>query len=363
MFFIVAIGAALLQVSYLMWLAIRKEQPRNGHGDRDVDSVTVVLLTQDGASWIREKLVCLEQEIKTFAKYEIIVIDDHSSDDTIAAVRRTALAGTHLVLKDRARGIPHSMNMGVAMAQYDNIVFCDQRQHINAGCLRKLVDQLKNDDIGAVSSCISEYDKGGRYSFMRALENHVKRRESRFGALIGVYGPLYAVKKECYAAIPEHIILDDLYLTIQILKKKRVIMRDDCKIVDEAFDGLYDFRRSKRYLRGYAQLLRVAGLADLPLADLFMLCWHKLYRSILPLLVCSCLLLGTLLPVVAGSPSHQLIIAMFIACGCLSASLAHFSGRSIKSVIRLCIFYSLAPLVIVVEDALVPPRGDRLRVN
>ncbi len=186
-------------------------------------------------------------------------------------------------------GIPHSLNLGVSLAKYDRVVFSDVRQQLSCNTIQHLLVPLNDPEIGAVSACLATHTGRKGFSILRQYENFLKKMESRTGNLIGVYGPLYAIRKECYQPMPHYIILDDLYNSLSILGNKKAIVMDSCRIIDEDFSKLYDYSRSKRYLLGFLQILRENSLiGKLNRHQRIMLFWHKYIRLMIPLLLFSC---------------------------------------------------------------------------
>ena len=193
-------------------------------------------------------------------------------------------------------GIAHSMNLSAKIARYGCLVFCDQRQKLSDNFLREITDPLRNDEVGAVSGLISCLDSGNHLSFLRKHENFIKKCESRIGCLVGVYGPLYAIRKSCYEKMEENIILDDLWLSLKILQDKKIVLIETCRIVDDDFISLYNFGRSKRYLKGLIQILLQRYLVEnLPFRIRIMLLWHKYLRLLIPPLVVLCYLVSAIL--------------------------------------------------------------------
>ncbi len=275
-----------------------------------IDAVSVILLSRNGKKYLEEKIRFILRELALFNNAELIVIDDSSTDGSREVLREFENQDTIKILfKKEHKGIPHTMNMGVEMAKYPYIVFCDQRQDLSDGILRKITEPLKYENTGAVSACISHLDKSGCCSWIRKFENLIKSRQSQTGSLIGVYGPLYAIKKKCFTPIPEDIILDDLYLSLSILRTRSVLLNSDCTIRDENFSSLNTPGRAKRYLEGFFQLLRKNGpVRALGAKHLFMLFWHKYMRLLFPLL----LLLSYVVTAIRALESTAYLIAFGI---------------------------------------------------
>jgi len=249
-----------------------------------INSVSLILLSYNGREYLKEKIGFLIKELSSFQNYELIIIDDNSNDgskEILSCLRCTD--NIKIIIKNKQQGIPDSMNIGVFIAKYNYIVFCDQRQRLSKNIIQQIIKPLKNNKIGAISGCISHHDKNNCYSFLRNFENFLKSKESYAGSLIGVYGPFYAIKKDCYSVIPDKIILDDLYLSLRILKNKQIRLIENCQIVDDNFSKLYDYKRSKRYLAGFVQILKEKNIIrDLNYKQIIMLIWHKYLRLMIP---------------------------------------------------------------------------------
>ncbi len=339
----------LLYPVYLM-LCPEYKFPVHKHTGRE-DPVSLILLTCDGILYIREKIELLYRELASFHEYEFIVIDDNSADGTREVLESLKeIYQFKLVLKNERRGIPHSMNLGVKMARYEFLIFSDQRQKINGNILREIIRPLQNYEVGAVSGYISCHDSGNHRSFLRNHENFIKKCESRTGNLVGVYGPLYAIKKSCYQEIGESIILDDLYLSLQILNGKRIVLMECCKITDDDFMSLYNLKRTKRYLQGLIQILMKKNLlVNLPFKITILLLWHKYLRLLIPPLVVLCYL-------AAGFHSHLNVAVAVIFLITVCIFLISFITRkmilflNLNSLIRINIYYFISMIFITIQS-------------
>jgi len=330
--------------------------PPGKHSDEKetevIDGVSVILLSFNGQQYLTKKIDFLRRELSGFDKHELIIIDDRSEDGSIEVLQGFLAAdGLRVLVNDRQSGIPYSMNRGVAEARYAIIVFCDQRQELSSGILQKIVEPLQFEAIGAVSACISSFGKERRCSSIRRHENTLKRLESNMGNLMGVYGPLYALKKQCYSPIPNHIILDDLYLSLLILKSKQIILREDCFIIDDDFSILYDYKRIKRYLAGFLQILKerqlLGGLSN---RQRIMLIWHKYIRLLIPLLLFLCYIASGFMAI--GSNVFLILFGIVSFVGLLSLLTFRFDFPVYpKNLIRMNIFYVIGSMEVFIDKA------------
>lgn len=317
----------------------------------EIDGVSVILLSYNGKDYLEGKINFLLRELAFFKSYELIIIDDCSNDGSIEILKNYENVNhVKVIYNNKQEGIPYNMNLGADNVNYNYMIFCDQRQELSDGSLKKIVEPLKNIDVGAISGCISIQDKGKKCSFMRRHENFLKSKESQTGSLIGVYGPFYAIKKQYYSQIPEHIILDDLYLSLKILKSKQIELSQECQITDDNFSILYDYQRTKRYLTGLLQLLKERSLIrDLNYKQLTMLIWHKYLRLIIPALLFLCYIsLGI---AITSGIEYAIAFGIGTAVAVLSIIPGRFMCRfRFKNLVRMNVLYFLALLDILIND-------------
>ncbi|MFZ9170655.1 MAG: glycosyltransferase [Sediminibacterium sp.] len=88
--------------------------------------ISVVLCTYNGAKYIEAQLASIIAQ--TYAVAEIIVVDDVSTDDTMAVVERAAARDSRISLSQNAFNIGFTSNFESAlqMAKYDYIAISDQ---------------------------------------------------------------------------------------------------------------------------------------------------------------------------------------------------------------------------------------------
>lgn len=333
--FVITTLVILIYLFYPLWLQyFIQDRQESEIISGEIKNVSLILLSYNGMQYLDKKIASLQNELAAFDDYELIIIDDKSTDGSTELLK-TLSENDHLkiLFNMEHRGIPYSMNRGVSIAKYDVLIFSDQRQTLSENSLKRIVEPLRKSCVGAASSCISDFDKNCNCSFIRKHENFLKIQESKSGSLIGVYGPLYAIKKECYIQIPENIILDDLYLSLQILKSNRIVIVRDCEIVDENFFELYNFSRMFRYLKGFIQIIRNRLLfRNLSLRIRTMLLWHKYLRLLIPvLLAANYMILGTL------SPGNRVYLVFFVGLTILGVTTLLPSFSRLQIMCRKCL--------------------------
>ncbi len=363
---IIIISIYLVYPVWLMVLPVvsKKREPEY----ENIDAVSLILLTYNGKAYLQKKIDFLLQELACFKQSELIIVDDNSADGTREILARYKNnPKVKIILKKEQRGIPHSMNMAIGFAGFEHIIFCDQRQVVCPDILKRILEPLKYENVGAVSGCISHHDKGMGCSYIRKFENFIKLLESSTGCLIGVYGPFYAIKRKCYIKIPEHIILDDLYLSLRILKSKQVVLIKDCTIIDNNFSSLYNYKRARRYLVGFMQLFYERGLIrDLNRKQIMMLLWHKYLRLFIPvLLFCSYIMSGFLMQ---RGFEYQVLFGILTLMGLVTIlqMVLNFKSR-LFNIFRMNMYYIAAMVEIsaqkIFKGLLLNRKGKQLEVK
>lgn len=82
--------------------------------------------------------------------FEVIVVDDGSSDDTAAIVAGLGLSGVKLIRQENA-GKATALNTGLAHAQHDVLVLVDADTVLEPQAVRQLVQPFRDPTVGAVS--------------------------------------------------------------------------------------------------------------------------------------------------------------------------------------------------------------------
>ena len=117
-------------------------------------------------------------------------------------------------------------------------------------------------------------------------ENFLKKREADLGALLGVNGAIYAIRKELYREIPSNAIIDDFLIGMRIHERNRKLAYDPTAIAyEETPETIHaEFQRRVRIgAGGFQSLVWLWKLLD-PRRGWVAFCFfsHKLLRWACP---------------------------------------------------------------------------------
>lgn len=231
----------------------------------ELPSVTVVLCAHNEQARIGPRLSNLCQSDYPADKLEMVVVSDGSTDGTVDRVKEFALStgGGRVVLAalERRLGKAHGLNVALARARGDIVVFADARQRFLPDTVRRLVDRLADRRVGAVSGSLeiepSESGAGAGVDAYWRLEKFVRRSESRLGTTIGCTGAVYAIRRELFSPLPDDTLLDDVLIPMQILTRGyRVEFEHRAVALDpQSLEPGRERIRKRRTLAGNFQLL------------------------------------------------------------------------------------------------------------
>ncbi|MEU7869899.1 bifunctional polysaccharide deacetylase/glycosyltransferase family 2 protein [Dactylosporangium sp. NPDC049140] len=175
---------------------------------------------------------------------EIVVVDDGSTDDTAAIVRRMAreLPAVHLLRQANA-GKPAALNAGIAVARGDLLVLVDGDTVFEPDAVGRLVQPFADPAVGAVSGNTKVANRGGLLGRWQHLEYvvgfNLDRRLFDLGECMPtIPGAIGAFRREALrdvGGVPGDTLAEDTDLTMAVLRAGwRAVYADDAVAWTEA---------------------------------------------------------------------------------------------------------------------------------
>lgn len=249
-------------------------------------SVSVCLAVHDGARELARKLESLLELDYPREKLEILVYSDGSRDATERIAREFSLREPRIrVLSNPVRlGKPAALNRLRAAAKGEVLMMTDVRQPLAPNALSALLEPLADPMVGCVSGYLVLAGENGAGAYWR-YERFIRGAESRLGAMVGVSGSLYAVRSSDFGELPNDVLLDDMFVPLRLaLQRKHVVLSEEARAYDEAYDDEREFARKVRTLAGNYQLVRKLPALLVPGKNPVWLqvVSHKLLRLVCP---------------------------------------------------------------------------------
>lgn len=155
----------------------------------DNPEITIIIPAKDAGAYISK---CIDSVVKQdYADWELLVINDHSSDDTAAVAKTFADSESRIMVYDLPGcGVSAARNYGIELAKGRYIGFVDADDTLEPGYLSELLGNVKRND-AAVSQCSFWllYGNGDKVKDKEAAlavySNHSDIMNAYFSGIIG----------------------------------------------------------------------------------------------------------------------------------------------------------------------------------
>ncbi len=247
--------------------------------------VTSCTPVYDAESYVRAKLESLAALDYPPDKLEFLIYSDGSTDGTDALVEKLASSDPRIrfIRAKERRGKPTAVNAMRKSARGEVLLMTDIRQLLVPGALRALLRALADPRVACVSGNLVLQGAAGAGAYWR-YETWIRRQEARFRGMVGVTGPIYAIRKNDLAELPEDVILDDMWVPMRLrLEGRTLLFAEDAVATDDAFGDDREFGRKVRTLAGNYQLFGLLpGLLSPLSPSWFEIASHKVARLMCP---------------------------------------------------------------------------------
>lgn len=170
-------------------------------------------------------------------RMEIFVGSDGSIDKTPNLVRKYVDHGVQFIDFKTNRGKTAVQNDLVNCSNGEILIFTDAASSLQPDAIKKIVRSFADNRVGCVAGQMRFVDTDTNLTTQSQgvywrYEFKIRELESELGSLIGVDGPLYAVRQNCYIPLREDIISDLITPLLVLAQGKKVVLEHDA-LVDE----------------------------------------------------------------------------------------------------------------------------------
>lgn len=226
-------------------------------------------------------------------RLEIVVISDCSDDGTDEIVQQYASRGVKLLRQSQRFGKSAGLNVGVAQAAGEILIFSDANAIYDRNALLRLVEHFADPRVGYVVGNARYVERASATASAQSeslywrYETWLKQRESAFQSVVGGDGAIYAIRRELFAPL-QPTDINDFVNPLQIIDRGYVGVFEPAAICYEEAAATFhqEFRRKVRIIsRSLNALRRVPGALN-PLRNFrhwFLLVSHKVLRWLAPI--------------------------------------------------------------------------------
>ncbi len=233
---------------------------------------------------------------QTYPKYEIIVIDDGSDDDTFIIAKNMEFNNGNVKLKAYTKpnsGKADALNFGIEKAKGEFFLAVDADSKISPDALELMVKYFQDPKIAAVAGSVYVTNGENLWTKLQALEyiqglNLVRNGQAFFKLVNIIPGPIGMFRKSAVKAIGKYT--DDTYaedcdLTLRLIEAGfKIDYEIDAVSYTEAPESLLDLLKQRyRWTRGILQSIlkhKIKLFAMYSNFSLSMVLWYMLFEAI-----------------------------------------------------------------------------------
>jgi cellulose synthase/poly-beta-1,6-N-acetylglucosamine synthase-like glycosyltransferase len=227
-------------------------------------------------------------------KLFVLIGSDNSTDNTNRVIEEYVAKHSfiNLIKKTERNGKLRIINELIDLTTTEHLVFTDANVFFERHTIKALVYGLVEGRAQMVCGNIHKFSPknegiSDQEIFYMNFENTLKYNESLvYGFCVGVEGGCYAIKKESFVKVPDGFLMDDFFITLDVISKKgRVLFEPEALCYEDVNDApLIEFKRKIRISLGNFRNLKYYKNLLFPITKGFGFAFfaHKVLRWFTP---------------------------------------------------------------------------------
>lgn len=190
--------------------------------------ISVVLPTYNGSKYIKQSIESIINQ--TYKEWELIVIDDCSTDDTNKIVQEYTLKDNRIKLykNETNKRLPASLNTGFAKTSGEYLTWTSDDNIYKENAFEKMIEYFQlNSDVGFVFSNMTIIDENGnikqKNSYIPSSMEEIKYKN--------IVGASFMYKREVYKTIGDYdtskFLIEDYDYWLRISRKFKIRFIND----------------------------------------------------------------------------------------------------------------------------------------
>ena len=287
----------------------------SGH---ELPSIAILIAAHNEEKVIEKKILSVFNTNYPSSKLKVFIGSDASTDRTDQIISNLTNTYSNIeFIKFKGRvGKISIINHLQSLCDEPVLILSDANVIFKQNTIFELVKYFKDSNVGLVSANIikeSSNNDGISYQEKKYLnfENKIKASESyAFNFIMGAEGGCYAIRNNLFSKVPSNFIVDDFFITMQVLERKNYALLNNLAICieDVTTDISSEYRRKVRISSGNFQNLFFFKHLLFDFSSICFAFWsHKVLRWLTPFFIFICLFSSVFL-----IPYHKFFI--WISC-------------------------------------------------
>lgn len=197
-----------------------------------VPEVAVLIAAYNEEKVIKEKILSVFKTTYPLEKIKVYVGSDASTDKTEEIVEnlKNEYQNLQLIKFQGRTGKIGIVNHLQTLGEHDILIMTDANVIFKPQTIFELVKNFKDERVGIVAGNIikeSLTNEGIAFQEKKylSIENRIKSGESNaFNLVMGAEGGCYAIRNNLFSQVPGNFIVDDFFLTLQVLKQNKFVL-------------------------------------------------------------------------------------------------------------------------------------------
>lgn len=264
----------LILHTYLIYPALLSLLAKNKSLDIDkfspsdnLPNVSIIMAAHNEEKIIEQKINSVFNTSYPIEKLDFYIGTDNCTDSTNEIIKKyqQKYPNLHLFEFKERNGKIKIINFLKKQTSSSIIISTDAKVIFKKDTIFRMIEFFKTKDIKMVGGNLvnSQFDEKG----ISNQENHFMNREIMlkyregvlWGHSIGIYGALFAIRKDEFVDVPQNLLVDDFYINLKVLENggKAVFNLDALAIEDLPQQLNEEFRRKVRISTGNFQNLKI----------------------------------------------------------------------------------------------------------
>lgn len=325
------LGLAIIVYAYLgygfvLWLLVRikrwiySPRPLSSHA---LPEVTFIVCAFNEEDWMARKIAnSLSLDYPRHLIHFWFVTDgsDDQTPQIVAQYPYPADVQWQLLHQPERQGKIAAFQRAMELVKTPVVVSTDANTFVNREAIHRLVSHFNDPDVGAVAGekRISMSEKEDASSAGEGIywryESLLKKWDAELWTVVGAAGELFALRTNCYEAVPADTLVEDFYMTMRIAQRGyKVAYAPDAWASERSSATVgEEMKRKVRIAAGGLQaIVRLAPLLNPFRYGVlsFQYISHRVLRwTLAPLFLPVLLIINTILAF-QGKPFYQLLLA------------------------------------------------------